>query len=285
MSLLANATPAQGAGAAGDAGANGGDDAAAAAAAAAAAGGNGQNAGAGGDGSSTNAADFTAESFAEALKNEDVYKDGKIFGKYTSIEEAAKGHKELMGQLVNRPKAPDEYDLGKVAVKDKPDLKINAEDPYTKAMLPVMKKHNISQEAFNDLAAVFLETQAGSFIDSKAEMATLGANAQALVDNVATHVLAKAPDNLKQKILNVTATADGIEVLNYMLKGKVETPIPVDASTQSKKSSKEWGAEAAEYDKKHKLTIGMDQSQQQHYEHLRKMEAEAKLEEEGKAKK
>lgn len=229
---------------------------------------------------------FSTEAFSNAMKNPEIFKDGKLFGIWPSFEEAAKGVSNLQGKLREKsPEAPEAYDFSKVQVKDKPDLKVDGESPVAKAMLPAFKEAKLTQEQANVLAGAFLQFEDGLMIDAKAEMTKLGEKGQAMVDNVKHHVLDKAPDDLKKSIEAVTLTADGIKVLNWLLEGRVEGTVPAESAAGAvSKTSQQWFDEAQEYRTKHEKTIAGDAGQQKHYMNLMRQGAEAKTRERKAAK-
>lgn len=277
MSLLDNATPEPVAGAAGSETAKAADPAAAASAT-----GGDAARGAGENGT------FSVESFGEAMKNADVFAEGKLFGKYGSWDDAAKGFKELNGKLREKsPGAPETYDLSGVKIEGQPDIKFDPENPVAKVMLPAFKEAGISQEAATKLAGVFMAYEAQNLIDPKVELAALGKDGIAMIDNVKTHVSAVAPKELQADIADITSTASGIRVLNWLLKGRTEKTIPTTIENLSdQKSAAEWATEAAEYEKKFKTEINGGHPQHQaRYRELRREQGKAELAEEAKAKK
>lgn len=224
---------------------------------------------------------FTSDGFNEAIKNPSVLKDGKLFGMWPSFEEAAKGISNLQGKLREKnPGAPDNYDGANIKVENFPDVKFDAESDVSKAMLPVMKEAGITQAQFEKLVPAFMAYEQSGIIDSKAELSKLGDNGTAMINNVSEHVFSKAPENLKEAIKEITSTAAGIQVLDWMLQGKVEGNIPANSDPLAmNKTSQELFDEAYEYQQKHKETIDGDLGQQQHYMSLMEKAAEKKQKE------
>lgn len=267
MSLLNNGGAGGGAGGTGN-GADGADDAAAKVAGA---GGEGGESGAGDAGGQDN---FDINSLGDELKNPDIYKDGKFFGKYTKLGEVGNAIKELTGKMRNAPKAPDNYDFSKVKVEGHDDAKVDLEDPIAKAMLPVFKKHGISQDVADELASTYLGAFLGGQVNAEAELKALGKDGPAMIDNINEMMKGMSKED-QEDILAVTTSAAGVRALHKALSGRVEPVIPPRLPGSEGKSATQLKDEAFAYKEKHAKTIEGDVAQQDHYDALMKAWAAA----------
>lgn len=236
----------------------------------------------GGAGSDSGDENFDVNAIGDDMKNPEVYKDGKFFGKYKSLGEVGKGLKELTGKMVNGSKAPDKYDFSKVKVEGHDDLKVDLEDPMSKAILPLLKKHNISQEAADDLAQAYLSTTMAGMVDPDKEFASLGKDGPAMVDNI-RDVLKDADAETRAFVEEATKTAAGVRAMNWALGKQVrdDTPVPGRANGAPQKSAAELKSAAFAYKDQHKNTIEGDETQQGEYN---RMMHEAMQAEENEAK-
>jgi hypothetical protein len=215
--------------------------------------------------------DEIGEDLMEALKDEAVFKDGLYAGKYKSLGEWAKATQELNGKLREKgAQAPDEYDFSEIKIDGHDDVKFDPEDPFAKAMLPVMKKHNISQEAAAELAAEFMKTQVGQVVNSEEELKKLGGDWKdqlTKVNDFAKEKLADADDDVKNELNLLTTTAAGVKLANALM-GSGASVIPDDGDDYSHKSAQEWKDEAFDYREKHKATFDSSPDQQKIYDEL-----------------
>lgn len=211
---------------------------------------------------------FDINAIGDDLKNPDVYKDGKYFGKYKSLGEAAKGLKELAGKMVNREgKAPEKYDFKDLKIEGHDGLTVDENDPVAKAALPVLKKFGLNQAEANELAAAVLPALAAPKIDEKAEMEALGKDAQAILANVG-ETIAGAPKEISEALGRLDFSADLTKVLNWAFEGKVEQKIPTKLPGAEGKTSAQLQDEAFAYKNKHAKTIEGDETQQKEYQRL-----------------
>lgn len=153
--------------------------------------------------------------------SEDAPKDeggDKLFaGKYKSAEELEKGYQELTAKLREKqPTAPEEYDFGE-------DTQVDLEDPRMKAVLPILKEHNVSNDTAKALAAAFIEAEKGSIPDPEKEKALLGDKADAIIGEVSSffsrHARAMQLNEAEiDELKRMSATADGVKVLHKLVR-------------------------------------------------------------------
>jgi hypothetical protein len=226
--------------------------------------------------------EFDVNAIGEDLKNGDVYKNGLFFGKYKTLGEAAKGLKEITGQVRNAEKAPDEYDFSKLKVEGHDGLTVDKEDPIAKALLPVMKELNLPQATVEKLAAAYLPAFMGTQIDPKKEMEALGKDGDAMIKNF-NEATANAPKEIKDALDRLDFTADQLRVLNWALAGKVEAAIPARTTTTPTESAAALKDKAFAYKTQHAKTIESNEEQQKEYQNL--MDAWARADDAEKSKK
>lgn len=212
----------------------------------------------------TDAIDAVTEPEAETSTDDDtpadsgVGEDDKLFfGKYKSYEEAEKGFKELQSKLREKaPEAPEEYnfDLSKdeAFVSDLGEDLVNEfnpkEDPRFSVMEEIFKKHNISQEAVDDIVKAQIRFDASLAPDLDAEAKALGDEREIIMAN-ANHFVQKHLNAEEQEIaVTLGQSAAGVKLLYKMSQMAGEKPIPTKVeSAEAGPSSSELYAQAFAY--------------------------------------
>jgi len=169
---------------------------------------------------------------AEAGEGKD---DGyKYANKFGSVDELEKGYKELTQKLREKlPEAPEEYklDLGEIEgladFKEKLDGLDISEDPMFKAALPAFKKHNLSQDAVNDIIADVLKSDIEGAVDKEAELAKLGDDGDKILSEVA-RFNAKLPEEEQAFINSIATTAEGVKFAHKLIGLMGEKPVPTE---------------------------------------------------------
>lgn len=161
----------------------------------------------------------------------------KYANKYSSVEDLEKGYKEVTAKLREKqPPAPDEYIFD--GLSEDPDFADNkdfienidlSEDPLLQAALPAFKKHNISQEAANDIVKAVLKTNSASSVNPEEELGKLGENADEVLNEVARWVH-KFPKERQEALMALTYTAEGIKTLKAMKDMSGEKAVPAEAN-------------------------------------------------------
>lgn len=222
-------------------------------------GGDGGGAGAAGDGGT-----LDVSKFGDEFKNPEVYKDGKLFGEFADLASVGKALSEARTKAGAAPKAPDQWDFSAVKLEKFPEAKVDMEDTTAKVMMPLMQKAGLSQEQANILAAGWLEMELSGAIDPQKELAALGREGQAMINNVAD-IAKTAPKDLQADIEALTTTAAGIRVLHWALQGKVEGKISAEIANRPVQSAVELKAAAFKYKEDNAKTIESDPAQQRQY--------------------
>lgn len=184
--------------------------------------------------------------------------EGLFFGKYKSYDEAEKGFKELQAKLREKaPEAPEEYDFDFSQDTDFVDAvggeeivqNINPkEDPRYEAMDEVFKKHNLTQEAVDDIIKTQIRFDASQMPDLEAEANSLGEERDIIMAS-ANHFVQKHLSPDEQEIaVGLGQSAAGVKLLYKMSQmiGEKQVPQQVD-NTDAGASSSELYANAFAY--------------------------------------
>jgi hypothetical protein len=214
--------------------------------------------------------------------------NGRIFGKYTDSIAAQEAFKKLEsenGRLRREksPEAPESYvydfsgdeDLSSIIPED---YKFE-DDPLIQHMEPVFKEGNFTQDQVNLATKAWLQYQAASRTDPKAELEKLGDNADNVIRAAQEFMSNKAFNESEQAIIESWGTtAEEVQLLNKIK--KMATPnstIPSKASSGPIKSSAELYSEAKEL--RNKPNFSNDTNAQRLYEE--KMDKAIAAEEKG----
>lgn len=173
-------------------------------------------------------------------------------GKYKTVEDFEKGHKELVQKLREKsPAAPEDYSFD---FSEDEDLKPHAllledlnvkEDPRFETMDVVFKKHNLTQDAVNDIVKAQLLYDISSMPDLEAEANSLGEEKDIILAHAQTFVNKHLSGDEIEIAVDLGKTAAGVKLLYKMAKLAGEKSVPQDVgSTVAGPSSKELFVEA-----------------------------------------
>ena len=196
-------------------------------------------------------------------------------GKYKTVEDFEKGHKELVQKLREKsPEAPEDYSFD---FSDDEDLKPHAhlleevnvkEDPRFETMDVVFKKHNLSQEVVSDIVKAQLMFDINSMPDIEAEAESLGEEKDIILAHAQTFVNKHLSGDEIEIAVDLGKSAAGVKLLYKMSKLAGEKSIPSDVGTVvTGPSSKELYAEAFAL-KADNPRFEVDSSAQARYESL-----------------
>lgn len=165
------------------------------------------------------------EETGEDKSGESGKEEKLVFGKYKDIEAAEKGYKELTKKLREKaPEAPEAYNFDlsddedfKALERDDLNFKLD-DDPLAKAVEPVFRKHNISQDAAREIAKEVLKYELAAAPDAAAEKAKLGADAEQMLKSVSAFVGKSFNDSEKQIAAQIATTAEGVKFLEKVSK-------------------------------------------------------------------
>lgn len=173
-------------------------------------------------------------------------------GKYKTVEDFEKGHKELVQKLREKtPEAPEDYSFD---FSEDEDLKPHAllledldvkEDPRFEAMDVVFKKHSLTQEAVNDIVKAQLLYDISSMPDLEAEANSLGEEKDIMLAHAQTFVNKHLTGDEAEIAVDLGKSAAGVKLLYKMSKLAGEKSIPQNTgNVVAGPSSKELFAEA-----------------------------------------
>lgn len=179
----------------------------------------------------------SAEPVADVVETDDTH---MYAGKYKTAEDLENGYNELAKKLgAKNPSAPDEYtfdfseDETLAPALEGFDL---FEDPMLQSALPAFKKHNISQEAANDIVKAVLEGDMGETVDPQEEINKLGADANQVLSDVEGFV-GKFGESEQEHLKSIATTAEGTRLLHKLMKMSATPDIPTkDAVNAGKKA-------------------------------------------------
>jgi hypothetical protein len=223
----------------------------------------------------TVAEETPSEEETESTEEEKLY-----VGKYKSVEDLEAGYKELTKKIREKtPEAPEKYELD---FTDDEDLKglvpegtnLNEDEMFI-GMSDVFKKHNLTQEAVNDIVKAKLMHDASLNPDFDTEMKKLGDNANDRIVAVSKFVQKNFSESEQALLADVGSTAEGVALVEKLMKmSKVEARIPTTETSQSVGlSSAELKSKAAELRK----TPGFDLNTKMRSQYEELMDQAAKL--------
>jgi len=151
--------------------------------------------------------------------------------KFKSVSEQAKGHSELhkaFGSFTGTPK--DGYNLPEG---------MTADDELVKAYVEYATESKMNQDGF-DKGFELLSAQMGAVdqVNTEAEMAKLGDNAQHRIDTVAQALKNKFGDDFKE-VQELVTTADGVILAEMIIKRYAQVKLPSEGGENPKGLTKE----------------------------------------------
>lgn len=214
----------------------------------------------------------TEDQDGEETKQEEGY---LYAGKYKTVEDFEKGHKELVQKLREKtPEAPEDYSFD---FSEDEDLKPHAvlledldvkEDPRFEAMDVVFKKHSLTQEAVNDIVKAQLLYDISSMPDLEAEANSLGEEKDIMLAHAQTFVNKHLTGDEIEIAVDLGKSAAGVKLLYKMSKLAGEKSIPQNTgNVVAGPSSKELYAEAFKC-RKENPKFEVDSAAQARYESL-----------------
>lgn len=162
--------------------------------------------------------------------------------RFKSIEELEKGYKELRSKIGEQGKiAPDQYEvnLGE-------GYQIEEGDELLASFSEIAKKHNLTNEAFNELVKFKLDSDMSVSIDPVAEMEALGPKANEMIKGVDLFIKGSVSPESYEVLRDIATTADVVKALNELKNStkQFNPPAPGQAETAKRGATLE-DAEAA----------------------------------------
>lgn len=207
---------------------------------------------------------------------EDLGLEKPLVGKFEKIGDLEKGYKEATAKLREKmPEAPEEYKINVSEDIELPEgVELTADDPILAAILPVAKEHGITQEALDGLVNAYIEQEMASATDPAAEKAKLGDKADAMIADAAKFV-EKFPEAEAQLLTQLSATAEGINLINKLKDMSGEKQMPGETPPAIVDSGELW--QAAQNYKKSTDNFDSNPAAQKEYDRLADMAIKAEL--------
>lgn len=184
----------------------------------------------------------TEEPVSEQAETTDEVQEVQLLAnKFKTAEELEKGYIEQQKLLREKGKlAPESYELSLPE-----GMTVADDDPLLGQFSELAKKHNLSNEAYNEFIAMKLQSDASMATDLDAERAKLGDNADEILANVGNFYRSKLSAEGFAAVQGLAATADGVMALDALRKELQPTqPVSPRATTASKPSVTQADAEA-----------------------------------------
>lgn len=183
----------------------------------------------------------------EEPKGDDEY---KYAGKFGSVDDLEKGYKELSAKVREKaPTAPEEYELNLGEVESLADYKTQLEgldlndNTLIQAALPAFKKHNISQDAANEIIADVLAADLSEMINPEEELKKLGPEGGELIKELSAFK-AKFPAEEQGFLDQIATTAEGVKFLAKLRDMTGEKAIPTEQDSVAAQDPQELITEA-----------------------------------------
>ncbi len=215
-----------------------------------------------------------------------------LAGKYKSVEELERGYREStkyareLGTKIKdmegaAPKAPENYEFDFNNVEGLEGVEISVDDPDMKAMIPVFKELNLSQDQASRLVEAHLKNMASLAESNDQIKEKLGPQANTIISKL-QEFTDKLPPEDQQILQSLADTSAGIDFLyRHLVGGELSTPGLQNNSGTPQKSAAELKADAFKFKADNAKSIGFDRTQQEQYQ---KMMRAALVAEENEAK-
>ena len=149
---------------------------------------------------------------------------------FDTVSKQAEAYNEIKTKLGSFDGAPEEYDL---KLLEEAGLEINSEDSKFKEFAEFAKDSQMSQDGFEKVMSFYVDKMAEGMVDTEAEMAKLGPNAEADLNLLGNWMNNNFTDN-EIAVLNTTfQTADQIKVLQKLRDVATQKPSTPSAAMVS----------------------------------------------------
>lgn len=175
--------------------------------------------------SSSAKSDFFGKDYNE-VSYKDLGLEEAFVGKFNTLGDLVSGYKEATKKLREKtPEAPEEYTYEPSEGIELPEGYNISEDPVMAKLMPIMKEHNLTQEAFNGLVNSYMEVMQESAVDVGEELKKLGPNGPDLVSEVNSFV-SKFSAEEQQLLASLGTTAEGVKLVHKLkgMTGEKRTP-------------------------------------------------------------
>ena len=144
--------------------------------------------------------------------------------KYKTVADQAKAYTEAEKRLGAFTGAPEEYSLDLPEGYELPEgveATLDKEDPLAVAFTAWGKENNVSQKAFSDMLAMYMDQQVRDYEamtgTAQAEMERLGDTGASRLDALAKWGKANMDEELFEKFRSAMVTADAVEAFEYVI--------------------------------------------------------------------
>ncbi len=153
--------------------------------------------------------------------------------KYGTVADQAKAYKELEGRFGSFTGSPDEYSVNLSEELTEKGIEIGSDDPLYEEAMGFAKDSNMSQEGFDKLINLYAMSKVaeGDALEQHKtqELASLGDNAQARVDNLTNWGKANLPEDLYAGFTEMATSANAVRAMEKLVSMSRNAPISPDA--------------------------------------------------------
>lgn len=143
-----------------------------------------------------------------------------ILGKFKDTDELTSGYTELekqYGKLKREkaPEAPESYEITFSEMEEFAEYKdfltpdALKDNPHLDAIMPALKKHDVTQEAFNDIVGAYFKVDVASLGDAKSQFQSLGDEGGQMLTEVQRWI-SKFPEAEQEQFSGLGLAVDGI---------------------------------------------------------------------------
>lgn len=202
-----------------------------------------------------------------------------LAGKYKSVEELEKGYREStkyareLGTKIKdmesaTPKAPEKYEFNFNDIEGLEGVEISIDDPELKAIIPVFKELNLSQDQASKLIEAHLKNRLSLAESNDQIREKLGSQADIIINKL-QEFTNKLPLEDQQIIQSLADTSAGIDFLyRHLVGGELSTPGLQNNNGTPQKSAAELKADAFKFKADNIKSIGFDRTQQEQYQQM-----------------
>jgi len=174
---------------------------------------------------------------------ETTTEEGKVdllANKFNNVDALEEGYLNLVSKMRNEGKlAPEAYEL---ALPE--GFEVAEDDPLVSEFSELAKKHNLSNDAYNDIIKMKLEADSQVTVDPASEMEKLGENAQELISGLDSFYKSKLNAEEYAQVQALATTADSIKALDAIRKSVQNVSVPTTPA-QPKSTVTEQDAQVA----------------------------------------
>jgi len=158
--------------------------------------------------------------------------------KYGTVVDQAKAYKELESRFGSFTGSPEEYAVNLSEELTERGIEIGTDDPLYEEALSFAKDSNMSQEGFDKMMNLYATSKVAEGealeLHKQAEIASLGDNAQARIDNLTNWGKANLPADLFDGFQEMATSANAVRAMEKLISMSRNAPIsPESVKAQS----------------------------------------------------